>query len=134
MKTSTDHKNFGLHLMIDLYGCDPHVLDDSDKLLAFLNDTPTKLGMTKLIDPKLIHADGNGEHDPGGWTGFVIIAESHISLHTFVKRQFVTLDIYSCKNFETEEIVEYIKNFFGTRDVDVFTQVRGHRYPAKNLI
>ncbi|MBP9797866.1 S-adenosylmethionine decarboxylase [Candidatus Woesebacteria bacterium] len=133
MKTSTDRKNFGLHLMIDAYLCDPKVLDDEQKLLAFLNDTPDKLDMTKLTDPKLIHAEGNGVHDPGGWTGFVIIAESHISLHTFVKRQFLTLDIYSCKNFETEEIVKYIQKFFGAQDMDVFVQERGVRYPSEDL-
>lgn len=120
--------------MIDAYGCDPEILNDSEKLLAFLKDTPDKLDMTKLTDPMLIHAEGNGEHDPGGWTGFVIIAESHISLHTFVKRQFLSLDIYSCKNFETEKIVKYIQKFFGAQDMDVFVQERGVRYPSEDLL
>ncbi len=36
--------------------------------------------------------------DPGGISGFVMIAESHFSLHTFPARRFVTLDIYTCQN------------------------------------
>lgn len=126
--------SFGLHVMIDAYGCDPKVLDDPRKLYAFLDETPGLLGMNKLSAPHLIHADGNDAHDPGGWTGIVLIAESHISLHTFVKRQFVTLDVYSCKHFNADFITQRAREFFKTTDMDVFMQERGLRYPNKNLL
>lgn len=137
MKTSldkTDDTSFGIHLMIDAYGCDPKVLDNPRKLYAFLDQAPELLQMTKLTAPHLIHAQGNEGHDPGGWTGIVLIAESHISLHTFVKRQFATLDIYSCKYFNSDFMIEYIQKFLKTKDMDIFQQKRGLRYPHKNLI
>ena len=133
-ETPNTQVSFGLHVMIDAYGCDPKVLDSPRKLYAFLDETPGLLGMRKLSAPHLIHAEGNNVHDPGGWTGVVLIAESHISLHTFVKRQFVTLDIYSCKHFNSDFIIERARKFFKTTDMDVFTQERGLRYPNKNLL
>ena len=80
---------FGLHLMIDAYGCDPKVLDDPRKLYAFLDNVPSLLRMSKLSAPHLIHAQGNDGHDPGGWTGIVLIAESHISPVSYTH-----LDVY----------------------------------------
>lgn len=69
--------------------------------------------MKKMTEPYVIKATSNefmGGKDPGGFSGFVIIQESHISIHTFAKRGFATVDLYSCKNFEPESAVEYLKN------------------------
>src|SRR3989344_3263678 len=98
--------------MMDAYDCDKKVLDDANLLYKLLDELPTKLGMRKMIKPYIVSTEGNNAKDPGGWSGFVLIEESHISFHTFVKRGFVTIDIYSCKQFDTEIAVEYLKKFF----------------------
>ncbi|MCR4264102.1 MAG: S-adenosylmethionine decarboxylase, partial [Candidatus Roizmanbacteria bacterium] len=64
-----------------------------------------------------------------------IIAESHISIHTFPKRRFVSADVYTCQNgIDKEFVVDYFKKKFQLEDVETHFIKRGTHYPAKNLI
>src|SRR5690348_6033564 len=103
---------FGLHVMFDAYNCSKEALDSRDLVEKILNELPEVIGMKKLIDPVVLFAEGNDKRDPGGWTGFVVIQESHISIHTFVKRGFVTADVYTCKDFDPQIAIDYLKNVF----------------------
>lgn len=92
--------------------------------------------MKPLIRPILIKAEGNetlGGKDPGGYSGFMIIQESHISIHTFVRRGFVTIDLYSCKEFDATKVVTFLKEIFEAQDVDILKIDRGLKYPKENL-
>lgn len=124
---------FGLHLMVDAYNCNKKILNDANLLYKFLDDLPTTLGMRKMIKPYIVSTEGNNIKDPGGWSGFVLIEESHISFHTFVKRKFVTIDIYSCKEFDTKVAINYLKKLFTTKDMEVIIEQRGKKYPAENV-
>ena len=124
---------FGLHLMVDAYNCDKNILDNANSLYDFLDKLPGKVGMKKMTKPYLVTTPGNEGHDPGGWSGFVIIEESHVSVHTFIKRKFVTIDVYSCKTFDTDLVLNEIKRIFKTDDLEVYTQVRGKKYPESNI-
>ena len=126
--------HFGEHLTIDGYGGDKDKLNDEILVLQCLQELPGKLGMGILLAPQVVHADGNDKKDPGGWTGFVIIAESHISIHTFPLRGFVSVDVYSCKNgMDTNFILNYFKEKFDLKDIEKNFIKRGTRYPEKNL-
>jgi S-adenosylmethionine decarboxylase len=124
---------FGLHLMLDAYNCDPHVLNEQTMVYQILDDLPKHIGMKQLSKPYVVFAEGNGKHDPGGWSGFVIIEESHISVHTFIRRRFITVDVYSCREFDAEKTIQYFKDKFKTTDVEVYVQKRGLKYPAENI-
>ncbi|MDQ5900514.1 MAG: S-adenosylmethionine decarboxylase [Patescibacteria group bacterium] len=124
---------FGPHLMLEAYNCPPEVLNDANLAYKILDELPEKIGMHKLIKPYVVFAEGNEKKDPGGWSGFVIIQESHVSLHTFIKRRFVTVDVYSCRDFDTDFAIEYFKKMFKTDDVDFVIEQRGKRYPEENI-
>jgi S-adenosylmethionine decarboxylase len=124
---------FGLHLMIDAYNCDPAVLNDANVVYKILDELPEKIGMHKLIKPYVVFAEANDKKDPGGWSGFVIIQESHIAIHTFIKRRFITLDVYSCKEFDTDFAIKYFQNIFKTKEMEIETEVRGKKYPPENI-
>jgi S-adenosylmethionine decarboxylase len=127
--------NFGEHLTIDGYGGNSDKLNDRKLVMACLNDLPAKLGMNKLSEPVVYSAPDNGLKDPGGWSGFVVIAESHISIHTFPKRGFVSADVYTCKNgIDKRYVTDYFKEAFDLKDVEDNFIKRGTRYPADNLI
>lgn len=129
---TTDH--FGEHLMIDGYGGDKALLDDKDLVLDCLQNLPGQVDMHILGGPYIFHSDGNDIKDPGGWTGFVIIAESHISIHTFPGRGFVSIDLYTCRNgMDTEFITKYFKDKFKLKDLEINFVKRGTRYPKENL-
>lgn len=126
---------FGEHMMLDCYGADPALLDSKEHVLHVLNDLPEKLGMHKLAEPVVYFAEGNGDKDPGGWSGFVVIMESHISVHTFVGRKFVSADVYTCKNgMDQAFITSYFKEAFKADDIEVQFVKRGTRYPKEDLV
>lgn len=126
---------FGEHVTIDGYGGSPELLNNQETVSFVLSDLPKKLGMKTLSTPMVVSAPDNGIKDPGGWSGFVIIAESHISIHTFPKRRFVSADVYTCRNgVDVQKIITYFTETFKLSDVESNFLKRGTRYPAENLI
>jgi spermidine synthase len=91
----------GLHLTADLYGCrcDSDRLIDEDVLARLCRKAVADAGLT-LVDEKF-HRFPEWEGQPGGVTGALLLAESHLALHTWPERAGVTLDVYVC-NFSTD--------------------------------
>ncbi len=126
--------HFGEHITIDGYDGDKEKLNNKKLVLKCLSELPKLLGMHTLIDPVTVWAEPNGKKDPGGWSGFVIIAESHISVHTFPGRGFVSADVYSCRNgMDTAFILKYFSELFGLKDIEHNFIQRGTRYPSENI-
>jgi len=126
--------NFGEHLTLDGYGGDPKKLNDQDIVLESLYELPAILGMQKLSEPQVYFVPDTNGKDPGGWSGFVVIVESHISIHTFPARKFVSIDVYTCRDgLNNEFVVNYFKAKFKLQDVEVNFIKRGTKYPKYNL-
>ena len=126
---------FGQHLTIDGYGGDYDLLNDYNLVLKILNELPEKISMQKMCDPLVEISDGNNQKDPGGVTGIVLIKQSHISIHTFSKRRFVSVDVYTCTDdLDVDFIIQYIKDNFKLEDVETHHIKRGTRYPAQNIV
>ncbi len=62
-------------------------------------------------------------------SGFVLIAESHITIHTFVEHRQVWVDIFSCKEFDATKAILDIKRAFGLKDITTRLLERGLEYP-----
>src|SRR5260370_34225040 len=60
-----------------------------------------------------------------GVSGIVVIAESHIAIHTFPELDYFTLDIFSCKNFDHELAIDYIRQAFDVKEMDRMLVQRG---------
>ena len=100
---------FGPHLIIDGSRCDTRKLADRILVEQVLNDYPAAIGMTKIGGPYMFEYQAP---DPAysGVSGLVVIAESHIAIHTFPELDYFTMDIFSCKNFDHEKAIEYIRD------------------------
>jgi S-adenosylmethionine decarboxylase len=121
--------HFGEHVTIDGYGGNNKRLNDKEFVLETLNELPEKLGMHKLSTPEIYFAKGNNIKDPGGWSGFVVIEESHISIHTFPDNGFLSADVYTCKNgMDTDYIIEYFKQKFLLSEIESNFIIRGTKY------
>ena len=120
----TKKENFGPHLMLDLRKCDQDKLKDYELVFDILNDLPDKIGMTKITQPYVFPYKGLIPEDKG-ITGTVIIAESHISIHTFQEKDYCFVDVFSCKDFNVEFAAEYIIEAFGSKDYDKHIVNRG---------
>ena len=126
--------HFGEHLTIDGYGGQQSKLDDASLVEFALNDLTDKIGMKKLSTPQVFFTEGNGKKDSGGWSGYVIIQESHISIHTFPKRGFVSIDVYSCREGLLKDfIVKYFSDLFVLKETEVNFIIRGSKYPDKDI-
>ncbi len=115
---------FGPHLIIDGSRCDTRKLADRNLVERVLSEYPTAIGMTKIGGPYMFEYQAP---DPAysGVSGLVVIAESHIAIHTFPELDYFTMDIFSCKNFDHERAIAYIKEAFDVREMDRMLVQRG---------
>jgi S-adenosylmethionine decarboxylase len=87
----------GRHVIAELDGCDPTLLRDSVSIRRLLIEAARKSGATVL-------ADETFEFRNGGVSGFVLLAESHISIHTWPEHQYAAIDIYTCGAHTTPDL------------------------------
>ncbi len=86
----------GLHLIADLHDCHcaPALLLDATSLESYCVDACQRHGLT--VVGRLFHAFRDTDGGPAGVTGTVVLAESHLAIHTWPEMAGVTLDVYVC--------------------------------------
>jgi len=119
---------FGPHLILEAYGCPKATLGDLTLLSQVLDKYPEQLQMTKIMPPYVFTYHG-AVPDDWGVSGVVLIAESHISIHTFPDKEFVTLDIFSCREFDIDAAVKYFCDNFHPTSYDKQVLMRGREFP-----
>lgn len=125
---SATEVGFGLHLTLDGYGCSRELLANMERVRASLDELPEVVGMTKISPPIVVRYDGGAKPEDWGYSGFTLIAESHITIHTFPSKRFVTVDIYTCKDFDPSPAIEYLKRTFAFDEFESETHRRGLRF------
>ncbi|MCB9810921.1 MAG: S-adenosylmethionine decarboxylase [Candidatus Nomurabacteria bacterium] len=134
MENKTNVEQFGIHLMLDGYGADLSKLKDKESLLDMLKNIPVAMGMHAISNPLVVEVGPKNRKDPGGLSGFVLIAESHLSFHTFPNRGFVTIDLYTCQNeLDSDKLISELVTAFCIKDYEFFIQKRGTKYPVNNI-
>ena len=68
--------------------------------------------MTKIMPPYVFRYDTGKKPEDWGISGFVLIAESHISIHTFPDKNYLSLDIFSCKEYSIDTVKEIVSDYF----------------------
>jgi S-adenosylmethionine decarboxylase len=119
---------FGPHLMLDCRQCNPDKIGDLNFVFKFLDELPELIGMHKIIPPYVFHYSGLVPEDKG-ITGAVIIAESHLTFHSFVEKDYFFFDIFSCKPFDVELVVKHVQATFEVGDMERHDASRGRRFP-----
>ncbi len=121
-------EGFGPHLMLDGYGCEQGKLADLEHIYRVLDEFPVEIGMTKIMPPYVFKYSGSKPED-WGVSGFVLIAESHISIHTFPEKGFLSLDIFSCKKFDIPRAIATIEKAFDIQKIEKNLLDRGTEFP-----
>lgn len=121
---------YGPHLMVDGDGCDKERLTDLNLVYRVLEELPARIGMTKIMPPYVFKYTGLKPED-WGLSGFVLIAESHVSIHTYPEKSAVSVDIFSCKSFDTEFATEYLRSAFAMGKTEVQVVDRGTEFPKE---
>jgi S-adenosylmethionine decarboxylase len=116
-----------MHLIIDGYGGDYRKMQDVEFISGILDVYPDQIGMTKISTPQVSKYIGTKPED-WGVSGFVLIAESHISIHTFPEKCYINIDIFSCKEFDADWAIKELKRDFELAEVRSYILNRGLEY------
>ena len=126
----TPSPSYGPHLTIDAYGADPVKLADVGLLFETLDELPGLIGMQKIGPPQMARFK---ESDKAGISGIVMIVESHISVHTYANKDCFFMDVFSCKPFDHQKVIEHMKRVYAPKELEINIVERGKRFPAQNL-
>jgi len=123
----------GPHLVLDLYGCPKEKLEDVQYIYDLLDELPDMIGMQKIMPPYVMRYVP--EDDPLDWgiSGVVLIAESHIAIHTWPDLNYASVDIFSCKTFNIDKAKEIIEEKLSPERSDWEILVRGRDFPVNLL-
>ncbi|HFC8833529.1 TPA: adenosylmethionine decarboxylase [Neisseria subflava] len=109
----------GNHGLLDLYGCDEAILKDEGRLKTALMAAAQATEATILT--KHFHTFGGA----GGVTGVLLLAESHISIHTWPEHRFAAIDAFICGGMKLEKVKEILCRELAAERVDWTVVNRG---------
>ena len=121
-------KPFGYSLLLDLYGCEKSLCDNMNDCYDFLNKLVVFLEMHKQSEPTVVRTDHNQFPDKRGLSAWVPLVESGIQIHTLTIKDFITIDIYSCREFDRVKVRDFVKEWFNAKEVEEHFILRGTRY------
>lgn len=128
----SDHV-FGYQLLLDFYGCKKEVCDDIELAYDFLDKVVEHIGMNKMGPPQVIKGDPEKYPEKGpGVSGWVPLIESSVVIHTLSKRNFISIDVYSCKYFDAQDALEFSEKYFKPKLIEYQTVERGVEYYTSN--
>jgi S-adenosylmethionine decarboxylase len=107
----------GAHLIIDLY--------DADRLdeIEWIEETLRKC--VEVAGATLLHIHLHAFEPNGGISGVAVLAESHISIHSWPEQQYAALDIFMCGKARPERCIEILLEAFTPRRVQIEELLRG---------
>ncbi|MBV1913400.1 MAG: adenosylmethionine decarboxylase [Cycloclasticus sp.] len=107
----------GTHLLLDLHGAT--FLDDLSRMEKTMREIVSKCGAT------LLHIHLHHFTPSGGISGVAVLAESHISVHTWPERDYAAFDVFMCGDAEPENAIPVLKRAFFPKRLEVVEELRG---------
>jgi len=111
-------ETLGRHLVVEYYGCDEAKLDAEDVVRAGLLAAANAVGAT--VVGQAFH-----RYAPQGVTGVVLIAESHLSVHTWPESGYAAVDVFTCGGLDPRSAFAVLGRALGAREARVQEVVRG---------
>ena len=105
----TKLKKAGRHIRIEVYNVDKEITNDYHLFYSFLKELPARVDMGALTPPIIVR----GIPENPGLTGVLVIDYSHISFHAFTDLNRINFDLYSCKDFDPNIVIEHVEKYFG---------------------
>lgn len=96
------------HITIDGITKNLRHLNDGKFISELLLDISDKIKMKHIGEPVIIPFPKKSSE--GGLTGYLLLAESHISIHTYPENNAFYLDVFSCKKFNDNSVIEVLSN------------------------
>lgn len=106
---------WGLATNVDLYGCNPDTIRDAEKIKQFVVELCEIIDMKRFGETEVVHFGPNDK--VAGFSMTQLIETSLISGHFANSTNAAYIDVFSCKEYDPETVVEYAKKFFGAGSV-----------------
>ena len=106
------------HLLLELHGCEPALLDDRERLRVLMRKAAEAAGARVVAE--VFHP-----YAPHGVTGVLVIEESHFSLHTWPEYGYAAVDFYTCGDCTPERAAEVLEHGLGARRACLMIVRRG---------
>lgn len=103
----------GKHFLLNLFEVDSLLLTEMDAFINFINPTLTDCLATILDESK------HKFPEPGGYTYMALLSTSHFSIHTRPEHKSAALDLFTCGDIKSEEIIHYIIKYFQPVNFDL---------------
>ena len=103
----------GKHYLLNIYDVDPLLLMEMDNFIEFINPT--------LIDclAEILSESKHKFPKAGGYTYLALLSTSHFSIHTWPEHSSAALDLFTCGEIKSEEIIHYIIKYFNPVNYDL---------------
>lgn len=109
----------GTHLLVELRDCDPEILKDLKRVKNALVSAAKEAKAT-IVDISF------HEFNPFGISGMVVIAESHLSIHTWPEYSYAAVDIFTCGDIIKPEVAaSFLIKQFGSKSPSIVELKRG---------
>ncbi|NLY73764.1 MAG: adenosylmethionine decarboxylase [Firmicutes bacterium] len=108
----------GAHVLADFWGCQFEKLNDAQFLMDSLRQAARSAKMTIL-------GERSHKFEPQGFTGLLLLAESHISIHTYPERGYAAIDVFTCGGGLTQKAIEHLRKALRPTNVVEMTVRRG---------
>lgn len=109
----------GRHLLLELFDCDTDAINNVEAVKSALIEA-AKRAQATIVDV-VFH-----EFNPFGISGVVVIAESHLSIHTWPEYRYAAVDVFSCgESLQPEIAVNYLVEQFAAERASVVEMQRG---------
>ncbi len=119
MKGVITMKHLGEHIILELWGCDPQALDSEELVTKMLLEgvEASKATLLKINMHKF---------SPQGVTGVAVLAESHISIHTWPEHGYAALDVFTCgDDVRPGDAVPVFEKYLKPKHIDIVNLKRG---------
>ena len=108
----------GRHLLLELRGCDPSLLDDLSTVRELMESAATA-ARASIVD-SVFH-----RYSPQGVTGVVVIEESHLSIHTWPEHAYAAVDLYTCGECDSHAAMDVLTESFAAERSEWMLSERG---------
>ncbi|NJL14887.1 MAG: S-adenosylmethionine decarboxylase proenzyme [Microscillaceae bacterium] len=112
-------KALGNHILVEFYNCNRDIMNDAPFIEKAMNDAAIMSGATVV---------GSHFHtfSPHGVSGVVVIAESHLSIHTWPEYGYAAVDIFTCgETIDADKAFEHLKTSFQAGHTSTLEMKRG---------
>ncbi|MBE3597948.1 MAG: S-adenosylmethionine decarboxylase proenzyme [Limnochordaceae bacterium] len=109
----------GRHILCEAYGCDPAILDDQEQVQAIMVEAALRAGAD--VREVTFH-----KFSPQGVSGVVVIAESHLAIHTWPELGYAAIDVFTCgDSVDPWEACHYLIASFKAQSTEATEMKRG---------